>query len=112
MGTKLDSMTQEEFMQIVNKLYHKYVEPGSALYEINIGAAEQFALASILDDRSRYTESCQVKLPPNDLKKTMQIIMPILDDIMDEIFKLLQSSFCRFRQTEQWAELCSSLQNI
>merc|ERR1712228_137694 len=104
--TTLDKMTQEEFMDIVQKLYHKYIEPDTAVYEINISYPERLALASILDDRSRYTDCCTVQLPKDNLKEAMEIIMPILEDILMEISKLLQSSYLNFRQTNDGRELC------
>eukprot|EP01084_Bolivina_argentea_P078475 142409_1 len=104
-----DKIKQKDFLEIIEKLYHKYISFNDAVYEINISYETRLALASIFDDRSTYTNLCTVKLPENDLDETVKIIIPIIEQILFEIVGLLQGSFTRFKMSDKWVHVCNSI---
>jgi len=106
-----------EFIEIVTKLYTKYIADGTATYEINVSYESRLALASLIDPKYKQFvaqnqlqgDASMLQLPKNNLPKTIEIIIPILEEILLEITGLLQSAFARFRRSTAWSEVCNTL---
>ena len=119
---KLDKvdMDCDKFLEIVSKLYNKYIK-FDAIYEINISYQQRLALAILIDDEYKdkkdefvdsFDEYHQIpkNLPRNNLPGMITIIIPILEQSLGELIRLLQSSLSRFKLTEEYKRICIELE--
>ena len=113
-------MNCDKFMDIVDKLYEKYVKFG-AIYEINISYPQRLALAILIDpkykDKAEFYhqfldgefETIPKSLPRNNLAAMITIVIPIFEQCVSSLLRLLESSFDRFKRTQEWMSIHKKL---
>lgn len=95
------------FLDMVQLLYLKYIKNRDAPFEINISFDNRNSLAQYIDDEY---DSEFKGLPSNaTLQEVQKILIPVLEEILVEVVKLLGNSFRRFKQSDKWAEVCQVL---
>lgn len=78
-----------------HKLYEKYINTGSE-FEINISSAQRMMIVSIIDDFDRFISRDNI---------TLKDMRDLFEDSKEEMWKLLQYSFTRFRFTDEFEEV-------
>jgi len=115
-----DNLECEQIIETATKLYHKYIASGSATYEINVSYRARLALAVLLDaeyrEHAREMDNADdtntnsvVHLPRDDRNKLIEVLIPIMEQILQEMLRLLLTTFTRYQMSDEYMEMCREL---
>ena len=95
------TLDARQFMRIVDMFYRKYIASGTATHEINVSYEVRLALAQVVEE---YDAAAKHNLP-----RCIQSVVPVLEEALSEVLRLLQSAFTRFKLSAEWSQLCKEL---